>query len=131
MNAKRILLVQAEQVERERLARQLAQSSYTVVQANNGAEAIALFRQSPFDLVVTDYEMSFFTGSELAIRLKQLAPAVPILMLSSFWQRPGPDNPVDASLHRDCQPTRLRQVIVQLLDKTNRPAEETLALGPT
>jgi hypothetical protein len=47
-------------------------------------------------------------------------------MLSSFWQRPGPDNPVDASLHRDCQPARLRQVIAGLL----QTADQARALAP-
>ena len=34
----------------------LAIDAYTVVEANNGAEAFALFARGQFDLVMTDFE---------------------------------------------------------------------------
>jgi CheY-like chemotaxis protein len=120
MSTKQILLIQTEHGERERLTGLLLQDWDSIVHANNGAEGLALFRQGSFDLVITDSEMPFLNGNELAEQIKQRAPSLPILMLSSSWQRPGPDNPVDASLHRRCQPQRLRQVVDELLGKADR-----------
>src|SRR4051794_14322412 len=91
----RILLIQSEQVERERLAQLIGQESYTIVQANNGAEGLALFRQTFFDLVITDNEMPFVEGPELAVHIKHLDPSQPILMLAGRWQKPSEENPVD------------------------------------
>lgn len=115
MADKCILLVEDEQLERERLTGWLSQDPYTIVQVNNGAEALALFKGGGFDLVITDFKLPFMNGSELAAHIKQLNPWQPVLMISPFWQPPGPDNPVDASLHRSCQPERLRQVVAELM----------------
>ncbi|MFO1500762.1 MAG: response regulator [Verrucomicrobiota bacterium] len=122
MNPIRILLIQTEQVARERLAAWLRQEAYTIVQANNGAEGLALFRQGSFDLVITDYQMPFLSGCELAVHIKGLDPMRPVLMMSGSWQRPSPENPVDASLPLGCNPARLREVLAELLSsRANAP----------
>src|ERR1017187_1873810 len=95
---KRILLVDDERLVREMIRLLLRQDGYTVVEANNGAEALGLFTRSQFDLVVTDYEMPFVKGNELAARIKQLAPCQPILMITGYRHESGPNNPVDAIL---------------------------------
>lgn len=95
----------------------LSQEGYTVVPANNGAEARSLFGREEFDLVITDSDLPFLNGNELAAQIKAMAPAQPILMVSQVWRRPGPDSPVDAALHRSCHPERLRQVVAELLTR--------------
>ena len=49
---KRILLVEDERVTRELIKELLVQDRHIVVEANNGAEAFALFRNGGFDLVM-------------------------------------------------------------------------------
>lgn len=51
--------------------------------AGNGREALALFEQQSFDLVITDYFMSEMKGDKLAVAIKQLQPHLPVLMLTS------------------------------------------------
>ncbi|HVV70656.1 MAG TPA: response regulator, partial [Verrucomicrobiae bacterium] len=97
---KRILLVDDELAVRQSLRILLARDEHTVVEANNGAEAFALFSQGNFDLVVTDFEMPFVKGNELAARIKQVAPRLPILMLTAYEQRPTRENPVDTVLSK-------------------------------
>lgn len=122
INGKRILLVEDERVVREALRLLLTQDSHTVVEANNGAEAFSLFHREKFDLVVTDFEMPFVKGDELATRIKQVAPNQPIVMITAFSQRPSPENPVDAVIKKPFDSARLRKILRRLL---SQPGEDS------
>lgn len=117
LTGKRILLVEDERVMRETLRRLFAQDLHTVVEANNGAEALSLFRAGKFDLVVMDFEMPFVKGDELAARIKQVAPSQPILMITAFQQRPNKSNPVDKVLNKPFDCARLRETVSSLLSQ--------------
>ena len=114
---KRILLVDDERFVRESIARLLSKDEHNVVEANNGAEAFALFTRGQFDLVMTDFEIPFMKGNELAARIKQLAPCQPILMITGHGKRRGPDNPVDAVLNKPVALDRLRAAMAKLLSE--------------
>ena len=121
---KRILLVEDELVVREAIGRLLSRDEHTVVEANNGAEAFCLFSRGQFDLVMTDFELPFVKGDELATRIKQVAPQQPILMITGHGKRPGPKNPVDAVLSKPVNLEQLRRAMVKLL-----PEEEECLAG--
>jgi CheY-like chemotaxis protein len=129
LSGKRILLVEDERVVRETLRRLFMQDAHTVVEANNGAEAFSLFHKEKFDLVVTDFEMPFVKGDELATRIKRVAPHQPILMITGFSHRPCVDNPVDAVVSKPFDSGRLRRVIDKLLAESdgNPDSQATLA----
>ncbi len=118
MFRKRILLVEDEGLVGELIGRLLAKDEHTVVEANNGAEAFSLFTKSQFDLVLTDFEIPFMKGDELATRIKQLAPEQPILMITGYGKRRGPDNPVDAVLRKPVALDQLRATMAKLLSET-------------
>ena len=67
------------------LARKLAASGYEVVCAEDGEEALDLARERVPALVVTDLQMPFMTGIELARRLKDDKPTsqTPVIMLTA------------------------------------------------
>jgi DNA-binding response OmpR family regulator len=94
-----------------------------VVEANNGAEAFSLFHRQKFGLVVTDFEMPFIKGDELATRIKQVAPNQPILMITAFSQRPSMDNPVDAVVRKPFDARRLRAIMGKLLSQPGEDAD--------
>jgi CheY-like chemotaxis protein len=119
---KRILLVEDERILRETLGRMLAVDDHTVVEANNGAEALSLFAQDQFDLVVTDFQIPFLKGNELATRIKQLAPRQPIIMITGHHRQPGPDLPVDAVLDKPVELNRLRTTMAKLFARAQRGA---------
>jgi len=112
---KQLLLVEDDLQLREMLKTVLSIDSYTVVEADNGAEAFSLFAGSQFDLVMTDFEIPFMKGNELAARIKQLVPCQPILMITGHGKQPGPDNPVDAVLNKPFNFAQLRTAMAQLL----------------
>ena len=100
LRGKRILLVEDERSVRDTLQRLLRCDNHTVIEANNGAEALGLFTQNRFDVVLTDYVMPFITGSELAARIKRLVPDQPILMITGYELRPSRHNPVERVLRK-------------------------------
>src|SRR5262249_36114920 len=102
---------------REMLRRLFEQDFHTVVEANNGAEALTLFRTAKFDLVVIDFEMPFIKGNELAARIKQAAPKQPILMVTAFQHKPSSDNPVDMVVNKPFGCARLREIVNKLLSQ--------------
>jgi len=52
--------------------------------ASSGADALEQFSQHKYDLVVTDYRMPRMDGLELIVRLRKLAPDIPIVLISGF-----------------------------------------------
>lgn len=62
----------------------LERAGYQVITANDGASGIYLFEKEPVDAVVLDYSMPGMHGGEVANRMRQLKPHVPILLLSAY-----------------------------------------------
>ena len=113
---KRILLVDDQQSVREAIALLLSLDNHTVVEAANGAEALALYKPGHFDLVITDFQMPEMKGNELAAKIKQAWPAQPVLMITAYAEQLGhANNPVDALLDKPFQLKDLRRVMAELL----------------
>src|ERR1035437_5619650 len=89
LRRKRILLIDDQQSVRQAISLLLSLDEHTVIEASNGAEALDLFKREQFDLVITDFEMPKMKGNELAARIKQLAPAQPILMITAYVEKLG------------------------------------------
>ncbi len=53
-------------------------------EARNGAEALALVRESRFDLVLLDINMEGRSGLDVLESMRSLAPNLPLLMLSMY-----------------------------------------------
>lgn len=62
----------------------LERAGYTVLGALDGGEGIELFSQNPIDAVVLDYAMPGMNGAQVATRLREMRPEVPILLLSAY-----------------------------------------------
>lgn len=81
-----ILVVEDEPSVREMIVRILSAEGYTVLQAGNGAEAIAIVgrQDAPISLVLTDVAMPEMGGKELGVRLSQLSPGLRVVYMSGF-----------------------------------------------
>src|SRR5579864_6115592 len=62
----------------------LEELGHKITCALSGAEAIEIFGQHKFDLVVTDYKMPRMNGIELIEKLREHAPHLRIVMISGF-----------------------------------------------
>src|ERR1700756_510377 len=80
--AAQILLVDDEHSIQTLLSYPLRKEGYDVVQATDGYEALSVFAEREFDLVVLDLMLPKVDGLEVCRRLRQ-ASSVPIIMLTA------------------------------------------------
>ena len=66
----------------------LERAGYRVLTALDGPSGLDLFMQQPIEAVVLDYSMPGMHGGEVARRMRQLKPQIPILMLSAYTSLP-------------------------------------------
>jgi hypothetical protein len=87
-----VLLAEDEEPLRRAAARMLRDAGYEVVEAPDGATALALATDGAhsIDLVLTDVTMPAMTGTELAAQLRSERPDLPLLMMSGYASRNGP-----------------------------------------
>jgi len=79
----RVVLVEDEPLVRKVTGRVLREAGYEVLAFADGEEAWGFLRQpSPVDCVLTDVSMPRMDGEELAARLGQSHPQLPIIMMS-------------------------------------------------
>ena len=113
---KRILLIEDDQGARESIKLLLTIDRHEVVEATGGAEAIELLKGQPFDLAILDYFMPEMQGSQVALRIRGIAPSLPMLMITAYLEKLGDsDKPVDAVLGKPFAIEELRRAIANLL----------------
>ena len=85
-----ILVVDDEESIRRMIGLMLAQSGYDCLQASCGAEALADLekRSGNVDLLLTDLVMPDMSGAELARRVAQVLPDLPIMFMSGYSDDP-------------------------------------------
>ena len=81
---KKILVVDDEPMVCEAIGMLLSFDGHEVVSAGSGKEALALFQQEKFDLVITDYHMPRMNGDVLALALKERLPGQPVIMITAY-----------------------------------------------
>jgi PAS domain S-box-containing protein len=88
---------------------------HQVIAAGDGAEALALLRQTrDFDLVITDQVMPGMTGSQLAAHISTLFPTLAIVICSAFTDTPPTSAAEFSRLPKPFSQTELAKAIAQL-----------------
>ncbi len=87
----RILVVEDEAAARKLLVRTLNVAGYTVIEAANGADALLELSSADGqpDLLVTDVVMPQMGGRELATKVLEKHPELPVLYLSGYPRTPS------------------------------------------
>lgn len=93
----------------------LEHAGHTVLSTTAVDEALSLFAKNPIDLVITDHLLGRQTGTEMAQQMKQMKPAVPIILLSGTSSLPEPLLHADAFLSKSEGPEQLLELSQQLL----------------
>jgi DNA-binding response OmpR family regulator len=78
----RILIIDDEDQPRRMLYQALTRAGYEVVEARDGNEGLARFREAPTDLIITDILMPEKEGLETIIDLRREFPHVKIVAMS-------------------------------------------------
>jgi DNA-binding NtrC family response regulator len=84
MDRKTILVVDDQDLMRESLQESLERSGYSVRAFSNGKDAVKSFLDGGIDAVITDLKMPEMSGIEVLNRCKQIAPDVPVIVITAF-----------------------------------------------
>lgn len=118
IQSKRILLADDEPSVRAAIKLMLNLDEHTVTEAADGEEALRLFQQGEFEVVITDYAMPVMMGDELATRIRELVPSQPIIMITAHAGMVRADgvalHSVDALLSKPCSLTDLRRALAKV-----------------
>jgi CheY-like chemotaxis protein len=124
----RILVVEDEPAVRALAERVLREAGYTVLPAASGLAALEILAAGgTVDAVLTDVVMPDMGGGELAERLRERDPALPILYMSGYTGtevlRRGLDERGVPFLQKPFSPGSLTAGIRRLLDRRPAPPE--------
>jgi len=62
------------------------QADYIVTSLEDPVEAVEVFTNTDYDIVVTDHKMPEMTGAEFMKRIKKIKPQVPVIMVSGYLE---------------------------------------------
>lgn len=80
----KILVVEDDKITRRIIREILSKSGYEVFEAEDGAQGLEAFKANKPDLVLTDYQMPVMNGLRVLSEIRNLQPAVPVIMLTGF-----------------------------------------------
>lgn len=122
-----ILIVDDERSMRDFLKILLNKEGYQVETAPNGKEALTLLGNHNFDLVISDIKMDGMDGLELLSNIKELFPALPVVMITAFAS-PGDavfamKNGAFDYISKPFNVEEIKSVIISATSKTSALAE--------
>src|SRR5215469_2973478 len=81
---KAILFVDDHQVLARLSCEILEMQGYRAVSAFNGTEALKKFDEEDFDILVTDFRMEGMNGLELARKVHETRPQLPVIIVTGY-----------------------------------------------
>lgn len=92
--ARAVLLVEDEPTLSHVLGRVLTEAGYDVTPCHDGEDALDLVRRGDtrVDVVVSDVGVPGLRGDKLAVELRRLRPALPILLMTGYSADVAPGN---------------------------------------
>jgi len=112
-----ILVVEDDVGIRKIISRQLSQAGYTVIEAENGGDALeqAGKHQGIIDLLFTDLIMPIMGGKELAEKIKDFYPDIPVLFGSGYTDEKLPEEVILlAESHFINKPYNVKDVMARI-----------------
>ncbi len=107
----------------------LKEKDYHVMTATNGQEALELVEENIFDLIFLDENMPGLSGLEVLNRLKNIAPEVPVIMITKSEEEDIMDqaigNKISDYLIKPVNPTQILLTIKKHVDQHRLVAEKT------
>jgi DNA-binding NtrC family response regulator len=124
MNQTSILLIEDEKNQRVLLRKLLEKENYQVAEAENGKEAIKIFSQADFDLVLLDQRLPDITGIEVLKNLKESNPIIPVIILTAYANvKDAVDAMKQGAFHYLTKPVEIDELLLVL-----KKAQENLHL---
>ncbi len=102
----------------------LEMQGYRAVSAYNGEEALRKFETEDFDILVTDYRMDGMNGVELARKIHETRPDVPVIIVTGYGPVDGGKDVIACLQKEELFPSLLEK-IKTFLDEKPEPAVKT------
>ncbi len=103
----------------------LEMQGYRAVSAYNGEDALRKFDEEDFDILVTDFRMDGMNGIELAQRVHQKDPNIPVIIVTGYGPVDGGKDVVACLQKEDLFPALLEKIKAFLDEKQPQPAAKT------
>ena len=95
---------------------------YRVVAALSGRDALDYFRRGGIDLVLSDLVMPNMNGNEMVRRMKEVAPEIPMILISGSVKTFDHTNRADAFLPKgSSSPVEMLERIRQMIARKRGP----------
>ena len=121
---RRILVVDDEPLVCDAVKMMLNFDGHVVETATNAKEALAIFDDGKFDLVITDFEMPAMKGDEFAAAIKSRSPTQPVVRITANAEMlHASGNPlpgVDFVISKPFLLESLREAIAKATGKTTK-----------
>ncbi len=116
----RILLVDDEKEVVDVMTRTLRNFGYDVTATTRSVDALDSFKSKPddYDLVFTDMTMPELTGLELARRIRDIKPGIPIILCTGFSEGISPENIQDSGISRIVKKPMMAVELADAVKKT-------------
>jgi CheY-like chemotaxis protein len=128
----RVLFVDDDPMVSNSTVAMLEQLGHRVLVAPSGALALDVIRLEPkIDLVITDHAMPGMTGIELAARIREIRPTVPIILATGYADVPAGRDPALPRIDKPYRLEKLAALIATLMGQVpSPPAEAPAAIEP-
>ena len=80
----RVLVVDDDEAVRVTLAANLELDGFEVTEAENGQQALDFLAENEVELVLSDIRMPQMTGVEMAERIRELHPELPVVLMTAY-----------------------------------------------
>ncbi len=107
---KAILFVDDHEVLARLSCEILEMQGYRAVSAFNGEDALNKFNQEDFDILVTDFRMEGMNGVELARRVHEDHPEVPVIIVTGYGPVDGGKDVAACLQKEDLFPALLEKI---------------------
>lgn len=125
----RILVAEDDDMVRQVLERYLARQSMDVQAASDEQEALRLFQDNSFDLVISDLRMPGLDGLQLLQAIKVLNPRLPFVFISGYGDIPTVVDALKAGAGKFlAKPVEMRELARVVQQALNLVATQALPL---
>ena len=127
----RVLLVEDDSLVRYMMKRALEEAGYGVLEATSASEALEMVRQTTekISLVLTDVVMPSMGGRELASRIRELVPVIPVLFTSGYTDgdiaRRGLLEPGASFIQKPVTPSALVEAVCEEIESSGHGIKST------
>lgn len=84
MGVEKVLVIDDEHLMRNFITETLTRKGIEAHAAENGKTGLALFKESSFDLVITDMKMPDLTGIDVLRKIKDISPQTIVVVITAF-----------------------------------------------